>query len=85
MTDQWFGKTTTGTDAGIVKLLDMGKADIGCCAGITDSNKIDVVDFVVPTYPLRYTPGLSSPKHIFIAVILLECFSSFAIRVCTVP
>lgn len=54
MTDQWFGKTMRGNDAGIVKLLDMGKADVGCCAGIADSNKIDVVDFVVPTYPLRY-------------------------------
>lgn len=54
MTDQWFGTSTKGNDAGIVKLLDMGKADVGCCAGITDSNKIDVIDFVVPTYPLRY-------------------------------
>lgn len=54
-TDQWYGQTTKGNDAGIIKLLDEGKADIGCCAGITDSNKVDVVDIVVPTYPLRLT------------------------------
>lgn len=57
-TDQWFGKSTRGNDAGIVRLLDMGRADVGCCAGIIDSNKVDVVDIVAPTYPLRLFSNL---------------------------